>query len=263
MYQIVVPETVNVSYMLDKSFVMFSQLGHELIHLNILGNNSESVFYYLLNDTTSCDDFTLTPGGSILISQPLNYTRVSYYKLIVAAAYVTRPYETNYVQIDITVLDFPPMFGQSEYNVWVYRNQSVGVPFYSLVTTTNDSFFTLQYEIIRGNKLNTFAIDSTSGQLSIQRSLIYCTTNIYKLTIQVTSGQFVHYVSINISVYDHVLVPLNFTKEIYYYNVTSTLTGRAILFGYVSIMECSLTLSLVNYSIEPNVSLCHVTLTFN
>lgn len=203
---------------------------------------------------TDTNTFSVTPNGSLLVSQLLDYERTSYYEIVVAAS--SGSLETNYVQVAINVQDFPdnyPLFNQREYNISLPHNHPIGVPFYSVLATTRDSF-PIEYRIIGGNNFGIFTINNTNGQLMLMSSLEYRAITNYRLVIEASSIAD-HYLAQDVVVNLRVTISspsIQFTRLLYNYT-TSNIIGS--IFGYVSVMSCTINYVPVIYSIESNVSI--------
>ena len=81
------------------------------------------------------------------------------------------------------------MFASTSYSFLVYDNQAVGATVGTVSATDADSEDTVEYSITAGNEDGKFAIDESSGEITIAGNLNAATNSTYSLTVTARDGR--------------------------------------------------------------------------
>ena len=132
-------------------------------------------------------NFAIDGGtGAITVAAGLDYEITSSYSLKVLADDGNG--NTASVVATITVTEnVPPVFGSSSYSFSVAEDAAVGALVGSVSATDADND-TLTYSITAGNGDGNFAVNSSTGAITVAAGLDYETTSSYSLTAQADDG---------------------------------------------------------------------------
>ncbi|XP_026296983.1 fat-like cadherin-related tumor suppressor homolog isoform X4 [Apis mellifera] len=132
--------------------------------------------------------FTIDPNlGVIRVARELDLSASSEYILLVKATDHGSPALANTVPVHVMVTmadNAPPRFIQKELSAEIYENQQVGTYVKHVEARSTSS---LQFEIVRGNKDDTFFVNPSTGIIVIKNELDYEKTKFYNLTIAATN----------------------------------------------------------------------------
>lgn len=184
--------------------------------------------------------FLFNKAGHLEVLTPFDYEDTNMYNFSALAVDKGNPSLTATATILIYVLDEndnTPMFSQSLYQANVSECSSVGDEVLTLKATDADRSQTkLYYSISSQNMLNKFAVDSTSGQISLLSSLDAESVIFYQFTVVVkdssesTANRNVSTVQISVSNCND--NPPTFVTKFYNFTVLSSASpGHTI--GYV------------------------------
>ena len=166
------------------------------------GNNN-SIIDYSLNDTSV---FIIEgSSGTIKLISSLNFETTSVYTLTVIARDRGSPSLSGMATVIITVLninDEPPMLSGSQ-------SQSLNLSEFTPVTTqiiqytvTGESANETITFSLNGSQSDDFAINFTTGVVTLEQPLDYEVTQFYSLNVFVNDGRFVSTSQLNITVLD-------------------------------------------------------------
>ena len=125
----------------------------------------------------SGDAFTVTPEATLVLARPLDYETLSEYHMTLIASDHGTPARSSTATIDIRVTDVadnPPLFAEPRYSPMLPESAPIGTPVVSVLASSVDSsdLRGVRYSIVGGDT-DTFLINSTTGLLTLQRSLDY------------------------------------------------------------------------------------------
>ncbi|XP_028600415.2 protocadherin Fat 4 [Podarcis muralis] len=153
-----------------------------------LSSRGDSLSYYIasgnLGNTFQIDQLT----GQVTISQPLDYEAIQKYVIWIEARDMGFPPFSSYVKLEMTVIDIndnAPLFERDPLISEVLENLSPS----KIITVTavdkdSGSNGQLNYEIVSGNKENSFSIHRTNGEVRSVRPLDRENVAHYTLTIK-------------------------------------------------------------------------------
>ena len=210
-----------------------------MLQLETNTNDLNYIHYSIFGDEEGF--FSITPLGSLVVARPLDReSQCSSFQLSIIARNGIYYYDVSYTTVLVNIEDFPdnkPVFHELEYTISIHENQSVDVPFLTLQACTADSF-PLFYSIIGGQGEVNFAINMTSGEISLASALNYELRTIHRLTVRAgSSGQpsLCDYTTVIINVLN-VGEQALFTNSEYHFNISDDLPISEI-FGYVFIKD--------------------------
>lgn len=132
--------------------------------------------------------FTIDPNlGVIRVARELDLSASSEYILLVKATDHGSPALANTVPVHVMVTmadNAPPRFIQKELSAEIYENQQLGTYVKHVEARSTSS---LQFEIVQGNKDDTFFVNPSTGIIVIKNELDYEKTKFYNLTIAATN----------------------------------------------------------------------------
>ncbi|XP_024879658.1 fat-like cadherin-related tumor suppressor homolog isoform X4 [Temnothorax curvispinosus] len=132
--------------------------------------------------------FTVDPDlGFIRVARELDLGVSSEYILLVKATDHGSPALANTVPVHVMVTmadNAPPRFIQKELSAEIYENQQLGTYVKHVEARSTSS---LQFEIVRGNRDDTFFVNPSTGVIVIKNQLDYETTKFYNLTVLATN----------------------------------------------------------------------------
>ncbi|XP_014600494.1 PREDICTED: fat-like cadherin-related tumor suppressor homolog isoform X3 [Polistes canadensis] len=125
--------------------------------------------------------------GDIKVARELDLSVSAEYILLVKAVDHGSPALTNTVPVHVMVTmadNAPPRFVQRELSAEIYENQQLGTYVKHVDARSTSS---LQFEITKGNKDDTFFINPSTGVIVVKNSLDYEKRKFYNLTIAATN----------------------------------------------------------------------------
>lgn len=132
--------------------------------------------------------FAIDPDlGFIRVARELDLGASSEYILLVKAIDHGSPALTNSVPVHVMVTmadNAPPRFTQKELSAEIYENQQLGTYVKHVEARSTSS---LQFEIVRGNRDDTFFVNPSTGVIVIKNQLDYESTKFYNLTVSATN----------------------------------------------------------------------------
>lgn len=132
--------------------------------------------------------FAIDPDlGFIRVARELDLGVSSEYILLVKATDHGSPALTNSVPVHVMVTmadNAPPRFIQKELSAEIYENQQLGTYVKHVEARSTSS---LQFEIVRGNRDDTFFVNPSTGVIVIKNQLDYEKTKFYNLTVSATN----------------------------------------------------------------------------
>ena len=142
-------------------------------------------------------------NGAITVAAGLDYETTASYTLTVQASDSNGGTDTATVNIAVTDVDenAAPEFGSSSYSFSVAENAATGAAV-GTVSATDADDDTLTYSITAGNGDGEFAINGSTGAVTVAAGLDYETTPSYALTVRAddgNSGQATAAVNINVT----------------------------------------------------------------
>jgi protocadherin Fat 4 len=125
--------------------------------------------------------------GAITVAGALDYEATASYPLTVTASHGV---STTTVTVTITVTDVeePPGFGAASYAFSVAEDAAVGAAV-GRVTATGSGDGAISYAITAGNGGAAFALDASTGALTVAGALDHETTASYPLTVAASQGE--------------------------------------------------------------------------
>ena len=163
-------------------------------------------------------------SGAITVAAALDYETTTSYALTVTASHGV---STATVAVTITVTDVAelPVFGESSYAFSVAEDAAeegaVGT-----VSATVRANGTVTYAITAGNDAGAFAIDASTGAITVDDALDYETTTSYALTVTASHGVSTSTVAVAITVTD-VAEPPVFGESSYAFSVAEDAAEEA------------------------------------
>ncbi|XP_029031863.2 fat-like cadherin-related tumor suppressor homolog isoform X7 [Osmia bicornis bicornis] len=132
--------------------------------------------------------FSIDPElGVIRVARELDLSVSSEYILLVKATDHGSPALANTVPVHVMVTmadNAPPRFIQKELSAEIYENQQLGTYVKHVEARSTSS---LQFEIVDGNKDDTFFVNPSTGIIVIKNELDYEKTKFYNLTVAATN----------------------------------------------------------------------------
>ncbi|XP_014488108.1 PREDICTED: fat-like cadherin-related tumor suppressor homolog [Dinoponera quadriceps] len=132
--------------------------------------------------------FAIEPElGLIRVARELDLGVTSEYILLVKATDHGSPALSNTVPVHVMVTmadDAPPRFVQKELSAEIYENQQLGTYVKHVEARSTSS---LQFELLRGNRDDTFFVNPSTGVIVIKNQLDYERTKFYNLSVSATN----------------------------------------------------------------------------
>lgn len=132
--------------------------------------------------------FSIDPTlGDIRVARELDLSVSSEYILLVKAVDHGSPALANTVPVHVMVTmadNAPPRFVQRELSAEIYENQQLGTYVKHVDARSTSS---LQFEITRGNKDDTFFVNPSTGVIVVKNPLDYEKRKFYNLTVAATN----------------------------------------------------------------------------
>ena len=141
-----------------------------------------------------------TSSGAITVAGALDYEGTTSYALTVTASHGV---STSTVSVAITVTDVaePPVFGAASYAFSVAEDAAEDAAVGTVGATVRANG-AVSYAITAGNDAGAFAIDASSGAITVDDALDYETTTSYALTVTASHGVSTSTVAVAITVTD-------------------------------------------------------------
>ena len=154
------------------------------------------------------DAFAINAGtGAITVAGSLDYEATASYTLTVTASHGTST-ATASVAVTVTDVDEPPGFGATSYAFRVAEDAAVGAAV-GTVTATGAGDDPLSYAITAGNATGAFAINASTGAITVAGALDHETTASYTLTVSASqSGSVAFTVPVTVTVTNVVEPPV-------------------------------------------------------
>ncbi|KAM3926570.1 LOW QUALITY PROTEIN: protocadherin gamma-B1-like [Leptodactylus fuscus] len=163
-----------------------------------LGINSQISYRLSTNQYFSLGEKVSTDGSvfpELILEKPLDRETQDKHELILTASDGGNPVQTGTALINIIITDFndnSPVFTQDVYKVSVRENIPVNTTILQVSASDEDEGVNAQitYTIttMADNILQTFTIDSQSGEIRTKKSLDYETTKYYEISVQAQDG---------------------------------------------------------------------------
>ncbi|XP_076298680.1 FAT atypical cadherin kugelei isoform X2 [Lasioglossum baleicum] len=132
--------------------------------------------------------FSIDPDlGTIRVARDLDLSVSSEYILLVKATDHGSPAMSNTVPVHVMITmadNAPPRFIQKELSAEIYENQQLGTYVKHVEARSTSS---LQFEIVDGNKDDTFFVNPSTGIIVIKNDLDYEKKKFYNLTVAATN----------------------------------------------------------------------------
>ena len=201
-----------------------------------IGTNARLTYHLLpSNDSRK---FIINPmDGNVSLSSPLDYESQQFFTLIVEVSDEGVPPLFATATLNVTVIDEndnTPIFEKARYNTTILESTSVGTNLLQVQAADTDSTTNaaLRYSITSGNTGGDFAVNSTTGEVSVKHGLDYERTRSYHLTIEVSDLGNVPRSST--TMVDITIVDLNdnspvFTNSTYTFDVAENTPTTAII----------------------------------
>jgi subtilisin family serine protease len=124
----------------------------------------------------------------ILADGVLNYTAKSSYKVVVQVKdYFNKTYDqTLTVTVNSSATNHAPNISNQSFNI--NENSVNGTAVGTVSANDPDAGNTISYSITAGNTGGAFALNATTGALTVSNTLSYATTQTYALTVKVTDN---------------------------------------------------------------------------
>ncbi|MCY3913922.1 MAG: cadherin domain-containing protein [Chloroflexi bacterium] len=156
---------------------------------------------YAITAGNDAGDFAIdASSGAIAVDGALDYETTSSYALTVTASHGV---STSTVAVAITVTDVaePPVFGETSYAFSVAEDAAEDAAV-GTVSATARANGAVSYAITAGNDSGAFAIDASSGAITVDGTLDYETTTSYALTVTASHGVSTSTIAVAITVTD-------------------------------------------------------------
>ena len=155
-------------------------------------SNNNSVLYYSIANTTALP-FTINMVGMLTTEELLDRESVQVYNFMVLAIDRGEPAMTGSTSVTITVSDVndnKPVYMNNRIAVSLAENLNVGSIVAVLVATDHDDGVNsrITYSITSGNEEMRFSIDFQTGEISLNRSLDFETTEEFVLQVTAQDG---------------------------------------------------------------------------
>ncbi len=189
---------------------------------------------YDLIDTTAPGLFMLDGAtGQLTVLGQLDFETTPSYVLTVRVTDNGSPTRssTATVTVNVTNVNEAPQFGSSFNTFFLLENTAIGTDAGNPLTAFDpDAGATLTYSITGGNVAGAFAIDPTTGQLTVAGPLDFETTSSYFLTVEVSDGSLSNSVAVNVLVFDENEAPViaNQTRSVAENTAIGTPVGAAL-----------------------------------
>jgi hypothetical protein len=168
--------------------------GQQILSLTALdpdhGVNGTVTFSLVASSTPN---LICASNGSVTVVNPFDREVSSNEYFIVAAADGGVPPLYGYASVTVTVTDdndHMPIFTSDVYNASMNKNAAIGTTVAQVVATDLDvgSNGTVKYSFEAGNPVNMFAIDISSGSVTVKNSLKLADQALFLLTVKATDG---------------------------------------------------------------------------
>eukprot|EP00035_Acanthoeca_spectabilis_P006219 m.122020 g.122020 ORF g.122020 m.122020 type:complete len:4758 (-) comp13405_c0_seq2:212-14485(-) len=158
-----------------------------------VGNNG-AVIYSIVSGNEEGRFRIDSANGSISVAAPLDRETTATYNLVLSASDAGAPSNTNVTVFSIDILDIndnSPVFNQSSYSAAVREDAIVGLKVGNAVAATDADIGdngVVTFEIIGGNSEGRFALNRSSGVVSVVATLDREITDSFELTIVASDG---------------------------------------------------------------------------
>lgn len=146
-----------------------------------------SLLTWVITSGNTSGAFTINPAGALIVAaNVLNFSTTPVYTLGVKVIDINGNSATATVTVNITSVPQAPSV--PSYNIFFDEKQANGTNV-QLVAGTDPRGLSLTYSILSGNDLGTFAINSTTGQITVAdtTSLVYTDNPVFYLTVRATN----------------------------------------------------------------------------
>ena len=156
---------------------------------------------YVIAEGNAGGKFTIGTDGALKVAATLDYETTPSYVLTIQASDGTN---VSTVQVTITVTDEndAPVFEEAHYTFLAAEDAAVGDTVGTVSATDADEGDTLTYSITGGNEDGNFAIDASTGTITVAVALDFETTPSYELTVEATDGTNAASATVVVSVTD-------------------------------------------------------------
>ena len=156
------------------------------------GSNGR-VFYHIVGGDPSSEFGIGLKNGSIYVNKPLDYERITSYRLNVVAMDGGRLPKSQSVIVAITILnenDSPPEFVPQEYDAFVAENTPSGEPVVTVTAIDPDHLINthITYDITNPQHKRFFAIDPVSGEVTSKIVFDFEVQQLYEVLIMASDG---------------------------------------------------------------------------
>lgn len=176
---IVIDTTVSISES--------ASINTNVVQVIATDNDTASVLSYSIVAGNTASRFTIDPStGLIKLAQPINYETTKIYFLTVN---VSDGVNIGSADITVKVIDendeFPTIANES---VFVSETATISTLVKTVAASDADSGSVFTYSIVTGNNDSKFAINSTTGEITVAALLDYETVSTYTLGVNVNDG---------------------------------------------------------------------------
>ena len=194
--------TVEISFYADgtSGFPVFTQTqqsfrvselessGHVVTTVRATSPLPNQVITYHIAGGNAQDTFQASTSGEVVVGNGLDYEVTKGYSLWIEARDGGNPTRSTYTQLNINVEDRndnTPVFVQAYYNTSISEEEFPPLSVISVTATDTDSGENgrVTYRILKGNTMNAFHIDTSSGRIRTEVKLDRETVDSYKLVV--------------------------------------------------------------------------------
>ena len=199
--------------------------GTSILKVNATDNDKGTVNKMLKFSLNNTSDFLIDINTGDITAVSLDYERQKLYSLVVIVKDMGEPYleATMLLEIEITdVNDVHPIFMPSRYAITISEKAPAGMIIFNILATDSDTS-TSSLSYTSNNLITPFSMNSTSGAITIVRSLNSETGDgFYNFTIDVSDGDLVSTSPASVSI---TIIDVNdnepvFDKELYVFSVS-------------------------------------------
>eukprot|EP00794_Sanderia_malayensis_P016063 gene16063-17686_t len=209
-----------------------------LVRASSLGNSFAQMSFQIIsgnvNDTFSLSTVNSDKGFTLMRAKPLDREAISSYSIIVQATNL-EAYSVATQRININVSDVndnAPIFSQKVYTTAIYENTTVGTTVIRVFAADRDinENAKIVYWFIPSSAKNVFAVNSNTGDVTLQESLNREIRDLYVIFVKAYDSVFAAYSELTIRILDvNEFAPV-FEPQNYVINVSETvLPGSSLL----------------------------------
>ncbi|CBY21324.1 unnamed protein product [Oikopleura dioica] len=135
----------------------------------------------------SPDDFTIDKNGRIMTHRELDREQIASYKFYVIAKDSQSPIHQSQAKVEVSILDdndSPPVFAKDELEVHLSEGTKIGTKVISVKATDADEGENGKVTYALMNDKDTFAVDATSGNISLIRDLDFEVNRKFELRVR-------------------------------------------------------------------------------